>query len=51
VDWDCSQTYDIDMNDEDLVGDSLSYDQEKESVVDWSLQQFMTTSILTKRIY
>jgi hypothetical protein len=34
VDWDSLPTYDIDINDEDLVGDYLSYDQEKESVVD-----------------
>jgi hypothetical protein len=35
VDWDSLPTYDIDINDEDLVGDSLSCDQEKESVIDW----------------
>jgi hypothetical protein len=35
VDWDSPPTYDTDINDEDLVGDSLSYDQEKGSVVDW----------------
>jgi len=35
VDWDSPPTYDIDINDEDLVGDHLLYDQEKESVVDW----------------
>jgi hypothetical protein len=37
MDWDSPPTYDIDINDEDLVGDYLSYDQEKKSVVnlDW----------------
>jgi len=35
VDWDSLPTYDIDINDEDLVGGSLSFDQEKESIVDW----------------
>jgi hypothetical protein len=35
VDWDSLPTYDIDINDEYLMGDSLSYDQEKESAVDW----------------
>jgi hypothetical protein len=34
VDWDSPPTYDIDINGKDLVGDSLSYDQEKEFVVD-----------------
>jgi hypothetical protein len=29
VDWDSPPIYDIDIKDEDLVGDSLSYDQEK----------------------
>jgi len=29
VDWDSPPTYDIDINDEDLVGGSLLYDQEK----------------------
>jgi hypothetical protein len=35
VDWDSPPTYDTDINDEDLVGGSLSYDQEEESEVDW----------------
>jgi len=35
VDWDSPPTYDIDINDKDLMGGSLSYDQEKEFVVDW----------------
>jgi len=35
VDWDSLPTYDIDINDEDLVGGSLSFDQEKESKVEW----------------
>jgi hypothetical protein len=34
VDWDSSPIYDIDIMDEDLMGDSLSYDQEKKFVVD-----------------
>jgi hypothetical protein len=34
VDWDYPPIYDIDFKDEDLVGDSLSFDQEKKSVVD-----------------
>jgi hypothetical protein len=34
VDWDSPPTYDIDIEHENLVRDSLSYDQEKESVVD-----------------
>jgi hypothetical protein len=34
VDWDSPPIYDIDIKDEDLVGDSLSFDQEKKSVVD-----------------
>jgi len=29
VDWDSPPIYDIDIKDEDLMGDSLSYDQEK----------------------
>jgi hypothetical protein len=29
VDWDSPLTYDIDINDGDLVGGSLLYDQEK----------------------
>jgi len=34
VDWDSPPIYDIDINDEDLVRDSLSFDQEKKYVVD-----------------
>jgi len=34
VDWDSPPIYDIDIMDEDLMGDSLSYDQEKKYVVD-----------------
>jgi len=34
VDWDSPPIYDIDIKDEDLVGDSLSFDQEKKSVID-----------------
>jgi hypothetical protein len=34
MDWDSPPTYDTDINDKDLVGGSLSYDQEEESVVD-----------------
>jgi hypothetical protein len=34
VDWDSPPIYDIDIKDEDLVRDSLSFDQEKKSVVD-----------------
>jgi len=37
VDWDSPPIYDIDIKDEDLVGDSLSYDQEEKSVVDLDL--------------
>jgi hypothetical protein len=29
IDWDSPPTYDIDINDEDLVGGSLSFDQER----------------------
>jgi hypothetical protein len=35
VDWDSPPTYDININDEDLLGGSLSYDHENESIVDW----------------
>jgi hypothetical protein len=35
IDWDSPSTCDIDINNEDLVGGSLSFDQEKESIVDW----------------
>jgi hypothetical protein len=31
VDWDSPPIYDIDIKDEDLVGDSLSFDQEKKT--------------------
>jgi hypothetical protein len=34
VDWDSPPIYDIDIMDEDLMGDSLSYDQEKKSIID-----------------
>jgi hypothetical protein len=34
VDWDSPPIYDIDIKDEYLMGNSLSYDQEKKSVVD-----------------
>jgi hypothetical protein len=34
VDWDSPPIYDIDIKDEDLVRDSLSFDQEKKSLVD-----------------
>jgi hypothetical protein len=35
VDWDSPPTYDIDINDEDLMVGSLPFDQEKESILDW----------------
>jgi hypothetical protein len=34
VDWDSPPICDIDIKDEDLVGDSLSFDQKKKSIVD-----------------
>jgi hypothetical protein len=36
VDWDSLPTYDTEINDEDLVVSSLSYDQVDEFVVDWA---------------
>jgi hypothetical protein len=37
LDWDSPPTYDSDINDEDLVRGSLSYDHEEESIVDWDI--------------